>query len=435
MKVASQGREKLTVFLTSEIWRRHASALPPFQALPLRMTRVLVLAGSRFYRDACALRASALTFYAMLAMVPVAALALGIAKGFGLQKVLERELAQQLSGQQEVMAWILAAAEALLENTSGSLIAGLGVAVLLWSVLKVLHHIEASFNIIWEVEEARTLARRLGDYLALILAGTLFLVISGSATLYLAALAEESGVPDTLLGVVKLAPFPLSWVLFTMIYRVMPNTVVPFSSACLAGILAGSAYQALQRLYFHFQVGAAQYNAVYGSLAALPLFMIWLELSWSIVLFGAEVAFAHQRADEYELEPDPDRLNAATCKAVALEICHRVLHGFSRSEPPLTPSEVAAVLKFPVRLVRRVSDQLIASGLLRASCPDRAEPSLLVARPPEQYTIAAIFSALERLGRPADPGWSGDPILAQAVTHWESVVASLPANRRLLDLR
>ncbi len=434
---------KLTAFLADGIWRQRAAALPPLRARLLRLARVLVLASRRFWNDACPLRASALTFYALLALVPVAALALGIAKGFGLQQVLERELLQQLSSQQEVALWILRSAEALLENASSGLIAGMGVVLFLWSLLNMLQHIEASFNRIWEVNVARGLGRRLGDYLALVLAAMLLLAISGSATLVLTTRIATLAGGNVLLGmaspavltIVKLAPYPLSWILFTLVYRVMPNTRVPWSSACLAGVVAGSAYQVLQRLYFYFQVGATQYNAVYGSLAALPLFMFWLELSWSIVLFGAELSYAHLRAVEYELEPDPNSLSPAACKMVALSICCLVLQRFSRGDTPLPPSGIAALLLFPVRLVRQVSGQLVAAGLLSASCSGEEEAALLAARPPEAYSLGSVLSCLERLGRPADPAWAGDPVLEQAVTRLDATMLSRPENLRLLDLR
>jgi len=299
---------KIKHFLTTDIWRLRLKNYPHPKSFLITQLRIIVLAVRGFIEDKCKFRASALTLFSLLSIVPIIAVMFAISKGFGLEKRIESVLLQRMQAQEQVAQKIIEFANSLLENTSGGLIAGIGVAFLFWAVIKVLSNIEHAFNDIWGVKNPRTLARKFSDYLSMILLCPFLLIIASSVTVAIntrtQAILQQfpafSYVGPLVLLLLKLLPFLTIWALFAFIFIFIPNTKVKFTSAFLAGIVAGTIFQIAQWLYISFQIGAAKYSAIYGSFAALPLFVIWVQISWLIVLFGAELAFAHQNVDTYE---------------------------------------------------------------------------------------------------------------------------------------
>jgi len=314
-------KSKFIAFFKTDIWRIRLRDLPRRKAFAIKQLRILFLTLHGFSYDKCPLRASALTFYSLLSIVPVAALAFGIAKGFGFAKRLETLLYEKLPGQEDVLTQVIAFANSLLENTKGGVIAGIGIAVLFWSLIKVLSHIESSFNAIWEIKKHRSIGRKISDYLSIALICPILVIMSSSVTVFITTQIKHITEKVALLGMfspiifffLKLLPYGLIWILFTTIYIFMPNTRVNFSSGIIAGVFAGTLYQIVQWAYINFQVLVAKYNAIYGSFAALPLFLIWLQISWLIVLFGAEISFSYQNVHTHEFDPMARKITPAIC--------------------------------------------------------------------------------------------------------------------------
>jgi membrane protein len=431
-------------FARQGVWQVRLEELPWWRRAAYRGLRVVLLAGRGFRADLCPLRASALTFYTLLSVVPVAAMAFGIAKGFGFQRVLERELYKNFPGQEPVIDQVVAFAHTLLETTQGGLIAGVGLALLFWSVIKVLGNIEASFNDIWHVNRPRSLARKLSDYLTIMLISPVLVILSGSATVFVTTqitvfmerLALPGGVASLITFGLKLMPYTLIWVLFTVVYMVMPNTRVRLTAALTGGVLAGTVYQLVQWGYITFQVGAARASAIYGSFAALPLFLAWLQLSWMIVLLGAEIAYAAQNANQWEQDTDVAGVSAAWRRLAALGLCREALRAFETGGAPLSAAALAERVGLPGRLAQPVLGELEEGGVLIRSLPDGdADPGYLPARDPDQLTVGFVVQALDRRGRddiPPPTGAAAESI-RQAVTALERAMASAPENRRLKD--
>ena len=280
MNTIGQLFSKAVGFAKQDIWRIRRTELPPGKSFFINLLRVLILSIRGFDEDKCQLRASALTFYSLISIVPVAAMAFGIAKGFGFEKMLETQLRDKLAGQEEVLDNIIQFSHSLLENTKGGLLAGVGLIVLFWAVVKVLGQIEDSINDIWGIKERRTLGRKFSDYLSLMLICPVLVILSSSVTVFVTTQVTLIMEKITFLGVfsplvfflLKLLPFGLLWGLFTFLYLFMPNTKVRFTSGLLAGIIAGTIFQVVQWAYITFQIGAANYNAIYGSFAAFRFF-------------------------------------------------------------------------------------------------------------------------------------------------------------------
>jgi membrane protein len=399
--------KKIIDFLTKDIWRIKFNGLPKYQTVLIKMLRILLLAFRGYDEDKVSLRSSALTFYSMLSVVPVAAMAFGISKMVGIEKHLIKYLNDQFVGQKEVLEYIISFANKFLENTKGGLIAGIGAIILFWSVMKVFSNIESSFNAIWQVRKARNWFRKFSDYISMLIIAPILLVSSSSATVFISTMLEQLAAEIKLIGMIspliffliKLIPYVLIWLLLTMVFMVMPNTKVNFKSAFLAGIISGTAFVFVQWVYIHFQVGVSKYNAIYGSFAALPLFLIWLQTSWLIVLFGAEISFAVQNVEKYEFEPDTQNLSLFSWRVLSLMVAHLIIKNFEKGQKAYTASEISKHLEIPIRLVRDIIYKLVDCNLVsEVNTVHEKEKAYQPAIDIHSLTISYILNALDHLG-------------------------------------
>jgi len=411
----------------------------------IKQLRILLLATRGFGQDQCPLRASALTFYSILSIVPVVAMAFGIAKGFGFQEILENQLMEKFSGQEDVMIRVVDFAHSLLENTKGGMIVGIGIIVLLWTVIKLLAHIEGSFNDIWDVKKSRSYGRKFSDYLSIMLISPLLIIMSSSATVFITTKIALITEKVALIGMfspmiffmLKLIPYCLVWILFIFTYILMPNTKVNFSAGFIGGIIAGTIFQAAQLAYILFQVGVAKYNAIYGSFAALPLFLIWMQLSWLIVLFGAEISFSYQYVDTYEFEPDLRQISPAFKRLLTLQVANRIISTFSKGKMPLTASNLSQALEIPIRLVQQLLDELVESEIF--SITEIKENEKLAYQPARDIniiTIKSIIEALEHKGVDNIPVAQTPELqsLSEVLWTFSAEIEKSPANLLLKDI-
>jgi len=438
-------KTEIIEFIKVDIWRIRVKDISRTRYFFVKQLRILVLAIRGFAKDKCALSASALTFYSILSIVPVVAMAFGIAKGFGFQKLLEKELLEKFQGQEEVMNRVVTFAQSLLENTKGHMIASIGVLFLLWTVIKLLIQIEHSFNDIWEVKFPRTYGRKFSDYLSIMLISPILFILSSSVTVYITTQLKVITQKVALIGMfspaiffmLKFIPYGLIWILFIFIYILMPNTKVNFSSGLIAGVIAGTIYQIAQWAYITFQVGMARYNAIYGSFAALPLFLIWIQLSWLIVLFGAEISYAYQYVDTYDFEPDRRSINPAFKKLLSLHISRLIISTFLKAEPALSAINISKNLQIPIRLVQQILDELVEAGILSdTETKENKKMSYQPARDINAITINSVIEALEKKGVDNIPIAQTAELkhLSEALKTLSGEIDKSPANRLLKDI-
>ena len=438
-------KTKTINFINTDIWRIRKKDFPRMKYFLIKQLRILLLATRGFGQDQCPLRASALTFYSILSIVPVVAMAFGIAKGFGFQEMLENQLMEKFSGQEDVMIRVVDFAHSLLENTKGGMIVGIGIIVLLWTVIKLLAHIEGSFNDIWEVKKSRSYGRKFSDYLSIMLISPLLIIMSSSATVFITTKIALITEKVALIGMfspmiffmLKLIPYFLVWILFIFTYILMPNTKVNFSAGFIGGIIAGTIFQAAQLAYILFQVGVAKYNAIYGSFAALPLFLIWMQLSWLIVLFGAEISFSYQYVDTYEFEPDLRQISPAFKRLLTLQVANRVISTFSKGKMPLTASNLSQALEIPIRLVQQLLDELVESEIF--SITEIKGNEILAYQPARDIniiTVKSIIEALEQKGVDNIPVAQTPELqsLSEVLSTFSDEIEKSPANLLLKDI-
>ncbi|GAB6272947.1 MAG: YihY/virulence factor BrkB family protein [Smithellaceae bacterium] len=437
--------QKTMDFIRNDIWRIRGTGLPPGKSFFLKLARVLILSIRGFDEDKCQLRASSLTFYSLVSIVPIAAMAFGIAKGFGFQKVLEEQLREKLAGHEDILANVIQFSDALLANTKGGLIAGIGLAVLFWAVVKMLRQIEESFNDIWGIREKRSIGRMFGDYLSLILICPVILILSSGVNVFITTqvnlILEKFAILGSFAPVIffllKLLPYTLMWGLFTFLYIFMPNTQVRFSVGLIAGIITGTIFQVVEWVYITFQIGVVQYNAIYGSFAALPLFLAWLQLSWLIVLYGAELSFAYQNVETYEFEPDALAASHRLRTLLSLRIAHHLVQQFVRGEKPATAREISNQLEIPIRFVNEILFNLVKSNILSmAQTEGSSEHGYQPARDVNTLTVQYVISAMEKRGLNQTP-FTHSPefaVLAASLETFDQTTAHQPENKLLKDL-
>jgi membrane protein len=424
------------------IWHTRRGERSATRWLLIQLVRTAILAARQFNRHQGPLRASALTFYSLLSLVPVAAMAFGIAKGFGFEKRLQSELLEKFAAQQEVMAQVINFAQNMLDNTRGGMIAGVGIVVLFWAVIKVLGNIENAFNHIWAVR-SRNLVRRLTDYLTIMLIGPVLVIMSSSVTVYITSQISDISGRHTMLQMagpaiyvaLKLLPYVLIWILFTLVYMIMPNTRVRLGSALLAGVLAGTAFQVLQAAYIHFQIFVANYNAIYGSFAALPLFLVWLQTSWLIVLAGGEISHAYQNAERLDLLDGEKQMSIFDTKLLALTICRHVVNTFRRGAPAQTVFQIADSLSISPEVVQRMADLLLQARILvRIDANDDGAKPLQPARNTDAMTVSAVVTAVEEAVAKRYVDLPEAQPAAEALANFRAELEQSAANRRIADL-
>lgn len=365
-----------------------------------RALDTLARAYRAFSKDACLLRAASLTFYTVMSVVPVFAVMFSFAKGLGFRSILERQLRDNLYGQEEVLTYIISFSERLLENVKGGVLAGVGVLVLLWTVLMMLGNMEESFNHIWNVKRPRSLARKFSDYLSVMLVGPVLLASSSSIAILAITRLGDIGGREGVGGIVgplaalslKAVPLVLMWALFTFIYVFIPNRKVPLKPAIVSGLAASISFIALQRVYLGFQIGVSHYNAIYGSFAAVPLFLTFTQLGWIIVLFGAELCHAmHDAGGFASLGPlDPFDANVA-----ALAVVHRVVTNYSNRGDSTTKDEMKKTAMIPGEVLEEILVRLEASGiLLGVSCDEPSGRRYVPGRDPCCITACHVIEAV-----------------------------------------
>lgn len=404
--MAMRSTKGLIAYIKHRIWGIRLEDRNRWSAFGFKQLRILITVSRDLMQNKLQLRAAGLTFYTLLSVVPLVALIFAIAKGFGLEEALERELRSGLRGHEEAVEQIMLFANRMLDNTQGGVLAGVGVVLLLWTVLRLLDNIEMAFNDIWQLAKGRSWIRKFTEYFSIMLLAPVLIIVSSSITVVVVTKLENFVAGYDILRVlgpvlhffIGLIPYVLIWLLFTLVYMVIPNTKVKFSSAFIAGVLAGTVFQLVQWGYINFQVGVSKYNAIYGSFAALPLFMIWVNISWLITLIGAEVAYSNQFISKIENEIDEEQLSNAQKHVIALIICKRIAHNFESGKEPLTAKELAASLKLPFGVTHRVLELLEEAHLLTEVEQDGDQDyAYLPAKSMEHLRVTDVINEIDKV--------------------------------------
>lgn len=391
-------------FITYDIWRITENEVTRTKFLIYNVIKTVYLCVNRFTTDRLVNKASALTYSTLLAIVPIFAIAFAIARGFGVSMLMEHQVRGGFGGSSEAVETILQFVDSYLSQTKGGVFIGVGLIMLLWTVLNLISSIEETFNRIWQVKKGRSMYRKITDYSSMLLLMPILIVFSGGLSIFMSTMLKSTADFVLLAPIgkflIRLIPFVLTWVMFTGLYVFMPNTKVKFKHALIAGILAGSAYQGFQFLYISGQLWVSRYNAIYGSFAALPLFLLWLQISWTICLFGAELTYAGQNVRNFSFDKDTQNVSRRFRDFISIVILSLIAKRFANNEPPFTAEDIAAERHIPIRLTNQVLFQLQEINLIHEVVTD--EKSEAIAYQPSmdinQLNVGILLDRLDTYG-------------------------------------
>ena len=388
-------------FLDDELWTIDPSGRSWWWRALINLAQVLTLVVRGFITDGCMLRASALTFATLLSLVPLLALMFSLLKGLGVQNDIEHMLLEQFTvGGSSVVTKIVE----YINNTKVARLGSFGLVFLIITVLALLSNIEKSFNRVWGVKETRPLLRRFTDYFSVITIGPVFVVVAISMTgtmksqKLVQVLIEQQYVGEALLKLFEVLPFMVMWLVFAGLYLFMPNVKVSPRAALIGGVFGGTLWQISQWGYLNFQVGVARYNAIYGTMAALPILMVWIYLSWMIVLLGLEMTYATQNFRSIRQDLRGARANFNSHEFVALTVLLCVGRYFFLGKPGPSHEELIARLELPSRLLHKVLDELVKLGFVSTTVDSSEGTGYQPARALEKIELYDVLRSLEAEG-------------------------------------
>ena len=406
------------------MWRISDEELPPVKRLLFAIIKTAYLAIRFFTTKRVMTQASALTYSTLLAIVPILAVVFAIARGFGYNKYIEVWFRDAFSSQPQVSEVIIGFVNSYLVHTKSGIFLGVGLVFMLYTVMMLVSNIEQTFNEIWQVKKKRSIFRTITDYLAMFFLFPILIVVSSGLSLFLATMARS--LPDfMLLGpavrwLIDSSPYVLMSLMFIALYVFMPNTHVKVKNAIVPGILAGIAMQLVQFFYIHSQLWVTGYNAIYGSFAALPLFMLWVQISWTICLFGAELTYTSQNLDYYDYDASTDDISHRYQMMLSVLLMSRVCRRFADGRKAPTADELREETGIPIRIVNDLLYKLIEARLLiEISSDEKGEASQFVpAESLDNLSVGVLIDRLEAQGR-----WQIDLPVRQLMSgEWSKVI-------------
>ena len=397
--------KKLIRFLQVDIWRIPDEELSPVRRVVYEIIKIVSLAIRFFTTKRVMNQAAALTYSTLLAIVPILAVVFAIARGFGYNKYIEVWFRDAFSSQPQVAEVLISFVNSYLVHTKSGIFLGVGLVFMLYTVMMLVNNIELTFNEIWQVKKKRSIFRTVTDYLAMFFLFPILIVVSSGLSLFLATMADSMDgfllLGSTLKLLIDAAPYFLMCLLFIGLYVLMPNTHVKVKNAIVPGILSGVAMQVVQFVYIHSQMWVTGYNAIYGSFAALPLFMLWVQISWTICLFGAELTYTSQNLDYYDYDAHTDDISHRYQLMISAILMSRVCRRFADGKSAPSADDLRCETGVPIRIVNDLLFKLSEARLIiEVSSDEKGATSTYVpAESLSNLSVGVMIDRLEAQGR------------------------------------
>lgn len=391
-------------FLTHDIWTLGNEDVRGVYRWLMNTFKAVYLSVRFFMAHRIMERASALTYYSLLAIVPMVALTLGIGRGFGMQEVVRESLISNFPAQVEVVNYICDFADQYLKHATSSVILGVGIVLLLYVVYSLIGNVENVFNEIWQQKYGRSAVRKITDYLSIIIIVPLFLAVSSGMQIYLQAYirtdVHDYVLSQALIQILRWTPYLLGVVMLTFIYVAIPNCKVKLRNAFIAALIAGAAFFAFQWVYISGMIWVSKYNAIYGSFAALPLLLLWIQTTWIICLYGAELAFASQNIQNYNFENLEKDLSRRDHDFMLVLVAAYIYNRFRYREMPTT-AQITEALRLPTRFTGNLVRELVELGIINEyPTPGVDEPNgWQPGREPHTCTVAEVYDLVSTSGQ------------------------------------
>jgi len=358
---------RLSDFFSKEVWRdpKDAGRLYFFY---YQAVRVMLLTLHGLKNRMISLRASALSYSTLLAIVPLLAIIVSMLKGLGFHARLEQRLIDTLAAEhQDLITRIIG----YISATDFKALGAFGTAILIYASVMMISNVERAFNEVWGVPRNRTVSRKISNYISFLFLGPFFMVLSTaiiaslSANAMVSALTEYTLFEQFSVLFSRMASHAALWLVFTAIYILLPNTRVKFFPALVAGVICGSLWKWAFTLYTNANINVAHYNTIYGTFAALPILIAWLYISWLIVLMGAQLSYAIQNIRAYQQEMRVSGVGYDLKEEMALHIMLHICSRFHHGLPPSGVDQLSDALAMHPRMVREITRKLCDRGLVQ----------------------------------------------------------------------
>jgi membrane protein len=394
---------KTQKFMSQDLWELEPESFSKARRCGLKFLRVCALVFKGFREDKCPIHASSLTFTTVMAMVPLLVILFAIAKGFGFEQVSGMLLAKTTDmppAFQDAVKTILST----VGSASAGALGGVGVVFFLWATIKMLSSIEDTFNIVWGIKTPRAFTDKVRNYIVILVVAPILLVVAQTGLPVIMGFAGKlTWMGPFLKFALQTIPVFVMAFTFTFVYIMMPNTKVKFSAAFTGAFVSAVLTVLFQFAIIKLGVLATNANKTYGTLAAIPLFLSWVQISWMIMLLGAEVAFSIQNAGTYARERLAVNPSARSRLCLAFALMKRITAAFETGTGPFDTIAYGTAARVPVRLINDVIAILAKNGLVAEAAEQQGCYTLL--RDPADVSARAIADAI--LNEGADPNELG----------------------------
>lgn len=390
-KAMAEGR-----WLWSGVWR------DPRRTVWIGIVKTLNLSVRSFMDRDLQNRSMSLTYSTVLAIVPALALLFAIGRGFGFQNLLESQLYSFLPSQRQALEAALGFVDKYLDQSSQGVFVSIGIVMLLWTMISLLSTIEEAFNTVWDIKRSRSLYQKVTDYIAICLIIPVLMVCSAGVSIFVNTVLQSNvrlAFLSPLLNIgLELAPLFLSWLAFSLSYLLIPNTKVNFKYAAISGAFSAILVTVVQLLFVNGQIYVSKYNAIYGSFSFLPLLLIWLQLSWLILLAGCTLTYSLQNVFSFNFSGDVDNVAPNYTRKVSVVVAAAIVRNYIDGKQPLTASQLALDYDVPVRIVSRIAHRLKEAGLIFYVLLSKDTIGLAPAVSLDNMTVGELFRRLDNLG-------------------------------------
>ena len=396
--------QRLREFIQYDLWRQpHMEIHAPKKRLLYRFLQTITLVARGFKDQVLVVRANSLSFALLFAFIPMMALIYAIAKGFGFEEILKHTISSSFLAEANVAPVLIEWIERYLETARDGLFLGIGLIVLIWAVYAFFNMLENSFNSIWNVKQSRSFGRRLTNYVMTLLLVPVLVVVTSGISIFMNSTEVLSSVLQAIEPIrkfmLRFIPFVATSAVFTWIFIAIPNTKVKFSSAIIPGVVMGLFYQVVQALSMFLVVLFARMSIVYGAFSAIPLILIWLNITCWLLLIGAELAFAIQNNDLFAYERDIETMSRRYKDYVMLYLLSVIVRRFEQGTTPQSAKQMAEDNQLPIRLVQQLLSRLEETNIVRRVYVEQEEEETFVpAMDTRMITVGMVVGRISAQG-------------------------------------
>ncbi|MDE5586539.1 MAG: YihY/virulence factor BrkB family protein, partial [Muribaculaceae bacterium] len=376
----------------------------PSKSMKVRLIKTINLTVQAFLNRDLQIKSMAITYQTIFAMVPALALLLAISKGFGFQELVEKELYTYFPSQSKALGAALGFVDSYLAEASSGILVGVGIIVLLWTLISLLSNIEDAFNNIWDIKTGRNTIQKIKDYIAIFLLIPILMILSSGISLFMSstvlAVVPFAFMTPMINALMEFLPVVLTWGAFTLCFWLIPNTKVTFKFAAISGVFCAVAFEVLQLLFLNGQIYVSKYNAIYGSFAFLPLLLIWLQLSWLLLLSGCGLTYALQNVFSYNFFGNLTTVAESYFRKVLLVVTAVVYRRFHLGLSAPTRNSLSMQYGLPIRMVSGIAERLQLAGLIQTidSNNGKEDPGLIPTTDTDRIMVKDVVARVESAG-------------------------------------